>query len=246
MLTEERYEIIMRLLDEKKSITVSELKDYLEASESTIRRDITALDRAGKLTKVFGGAVANDYTVTTHEPTMEQKQQVNLEEKTRIGRYAASLIEPDDFVYLDAGTTTGQMLDYITEKKATYITNAVSHAEKLAADGFQVLLVGGTLKSSTGAIVGSLALKMISDFHFTKGFFGTNGITMREGCTTPDIAEALIKEAAFRQCGTGLILADSTKFDSVSSVTFAPFENARILTEAVPERYRSCQNIILA
>lgn len=244
MLTEERYEIILRLLDEKKSITVTELKDYLEASESTVRRDITALDKAGMLTRVFGGAIANEYSVTAHEPTVEQKSQVNLSEKTEIGRYAAGLIEPEDFVYLDAGTTTGSMLPYISEKNATYVTNAVAHAQRLAADGFRLILIGGDLKSSTGAVIGNVATQMISRFHFTKGFFGTNGITRKEGFTTPDVREAMIKETALDQCRTAYVLADISKFDEVSAVTFAPFEKAQILTEEVPGRYHSCGNII--
>ena len=244
MLTEERYEIILRLLDEKKSVTVTELKDFLETSESTVRRDITALDKAGMLTKVFGGAIANEYSVTAHEPTVEQKSQVNLTEKTEIGRYAADLIKPEDFVYLDAGTTTGSMLQYISEKNAVYVTNAVSHAQRLAADGFRLILIGGDLKSSTGAVIGSVAAQMISRYHFTKGFFGTNGITRKDGYTTPDVREAMIKEMAINQCRNAYVLADVTKFDEVSAVTFAPFYKAQILTEEVPGRYHSCENII--
>lgn len=74
MLTEQRYEVILKLLEEKNSITVAEVKDLLNTSESTVRRDITALHNAGKLVKVFGGAVACDRTVITHEPTVEQNR----------------------------------------------------------------------------------------------------------------------------------------------------------------------------
>ena len=106
MLTEQRYDIILKLLEEKNSITVAEVKELLNTSESTVRRDITALHNAGKLVKVFGGAVACDRTVVTHEPTVEQKAAVNVEEKQLVAAKAASLIGPEDFVYLDAGTTT--------------------------------------------------------------------------------------------------------------------------------------------
>ena len=106
MLTEQRYELILQLLEDKKSITVNEVKDLLKTSESTVRRDITALDKAGKLKKVFGGAVAKNYhTFAIQEPTVAQKKDWNLEEKRKIAKYAASLIEPEDFVYLDAGTS---------------------------------------------------------------------------------------------------------------------------------------------
>ena len=144
MLTEKRYEVILNLLNEKNSVTVTEIKELLGISESTIRRDLAALDKAGKLIKVFGGAVAADGGFTTAEPSVAQKAEINKDEKTAIARYAASLIERDDFVYLDAGTTTGQMIDFIKEKSATFVTNAVSHAQQLAAQGYRVYLIGGS------------------------------------------------------------------------------------------------------
>ena len=125
MLTEQRFDIILKLLEEKKSVTVTELRELLDASESTVRRDITALDKAGKLTKVFGGAVALNHKVTAYEPTVAQKSELNKEEKKKIAKYAASLITPDDFVYLDAGTTTGLMLEYLAGIRAAFVTNAV-------------------------------------------------------------------------------------------------------------------------
>ena len=196
MLTEQRYEIILKLLEEKNSITVAEVKDLLNTSESTVRRDITALHNAGKLVKVFGGAVACDRTVITHEPTVEQKAEVNVEAKQLVAAKAAALIQPEDFIYLDAGTTTASMLSYLTEKSATFVTNAVAHAKTLAAAGFRVYLIGGELKGSTEAVVGNQALMTLQNYHFTKGFFGTNGISRQSGLTTPDMNEAMVKKTA--------------------------------------------------
>ena len=187
MLTEQRFEKILSLLEEKRSITVAELTELLGISESTARRDITALDRAGKLTKVFGGAVALDSSYVMLEPTVAQKVEVQKKEKIRIARYAAALLQDTDFVYLDAGTTTGYMLEFLTGKKASFVTNAVAHAQRLAAQGNQVFLVGGELKSSTEAVIGSQAIETLLNYHFTKGFFGTNGITRKTGFTTPDV-----------------------------------------------------------
>ena len=169
MLTEQRYELILQLLEDRKSITVNEVKDILKTSESTVRRDITALDKAGKLTKVFGGAVLADNIYLSAEPTVAQKEETNQKEKRQIARYAVSLIKDQDFVYLDAGTTTGYMLDFLEETTAVFVTNAVSHAQRLAAKGISVILVGGTLKSSTEAVVGTTAVLMLKDYHFTKG-----------------------------------------------------------------------------
>ena len=231
MLTEQRYEIILKLLEEKRSITVTELKDILDTSESTVRRDITALDKAGRLTKVFGGAVVLERKVTAYEPTVAQKSELNKKEKEKIAEYAASLIKADD-------------LDYLEGTKASFVTNAVSHAQRLAKMGIHVFLIGGELKSSTEAVVGSQAIKMLSMYHFTKGFFGTNGITKREGFTTPDTNEALVKEKAVRQCRDAYVLADCSKFGQVSSVTFEEFAHMHILTEKIPEEYQECGNVL--
>jgi len=244
MLTEQRYEAILKLVEEKKSVTVAEICELFQISESTARRDINALDQAGRLVRVFGGAVASDLNFESREPTVEQKMDRNIEEKRQIAVYAASLIEPSDFVYLDAGTTTGFMLDAVTETSATFVTNAVMHAQRLAARGMHVYLVGGELKGSTEAVVGSQAMNTLRSYHFTKGFFGTNGASRREGLTTPDANEALIKQTAMEQCRQSYVLCDSTKFDNVSSVTFGDFHDATILTEKCPERYRECKNII--
>ncbi len=245
MLTEQRYEEILSLLDAKKSITVSEICKRLRISESTARRDINALDQAGRLVRVFGGAVAADLHFESKEPTVEQKMDRNIEEKRRIASFAASLLEPSDFVYLDAGTTTGFMLEAIRDHSVTIVTNGVMHAQRLAARGMHVYLIGGELKGSTEAVVGAQAMNTLRGYHFTKGFFGTNGANRREGLTTPDAEEALIKQTALGQCKCSYVLCDSSKFDQVSSVTFAGFDDVAILTEHCPERYRECKNIII-
>ena len=243
MLTEQRYEIILKLLEEKNSITVAEVKDLLNTSESTVRRDITALHNAGKLVKVFGGAVACDRTVITHEPTVEQKAEVNVEAKQLVAAKAAALIQPEDFVYLDAGTTTGYMLEHLNGSRATFVTNGVSHARTLAQMGIRVLLIGGELKGSTEAVIGSQAMQMLKNYHFTKGFFGTNGMTQREGFTTPEANEALVKRTAMEQCLEKYVVSDSSKFGQISAVTFFSFEGAVILTENCSREYKDCRNI---
>lgn len=246
MLTEQRYEKILALLKQKKSITVSEITQLLNISESTARRDITALHQAGRLTKVFGGAVPCGRSYIVQEPTVAQKVELHKEEKIRIACHGASLVTDSDFVYLDAGTTTGYMLDYLSEKKATFVTNAVSHARQLASQGNKVFLIGGELKGSTEAVIGVQAMETLMKYHFTKGFFGTNGISMTDGFMTPDVGEAQIKRTAAEQCLERYVLADSSKFGKISSVTFAPFESAVILTEHIPDEYTQCGTMIRA
>lgn len=243
MFTKQRQELILELLKKNGSIKAAEVKDILDASESTIRRDITALHQEGKLIKVFGGAVAVEHDILTHEYTVAQKSEMNRAEKQRIAQYAAALIEPEDFVYLDAGTTTAHMLDYIEERNAAFVTNAVDHAKRLAGQGMKVLLVGGELKGSTEAVVGNQAIQTLLTYHFTKGFFGTNGVTIKAGCTTPDANEAMVKRIAMAQCKKAYVLCDGSKFDHVSSVTFSPFEGTAFFTDRILPGYEKCKNI---
>ena len=244
MLAEERFREIQKYVESHGTVTVQELTDLLNTSESTVRRDLTELHKRGTLIKVHGGATTVGTSVRTRDEELSVRRDRNTEEKHKIAAYAAELIEADDFVYLDAGTTTGLMLEYLEGVKAAFVTNAVSHAQTLAKMGIRVYLIGGELKSSTEAVVGSQAMQMIQMYHFTKGFFGTNGITRREGFTTPDTSEAIVKSTAMKQCKDVYILTDKSKFGEVSSVTFGGFTDAKILTEEIPEEYEDSKNIL--
>lgn len=247
MLTEKRQEEIMRMLKEKGSVTVQELKERFGASESTIRRDLNALHRAGKLVKVFGGAVQSEEKMNVKEEQVSLREELNRDEKIRIAKMAVKLIEPDDFVYLDAGTTTGYMIPFLSVQSAEFVTNAVSHALKLAEKGFRVTLIGGELKAATEAIVGNEAYVNLQKYNFTKGFWGTNGVSLHSGFTTPDINEAMIKKCAMTHTQTRYILCDSSKFHKVSPVSFGEFGSAQIITDKLPdESYRQYENIRIA
>lgn len=244
MLTEERYQLILQILDERNAVTVAELSELLCISESTIRRDLNALAGMGKLKKVFGGATALTKSSGIFETAVSNRVMTMSEEKTAIGRYAATLIHDDDFVFIDAGTTTARMIDYIENKNATYVTNGILHSQKLIQKGLNSYIIGGKIKPLTEAVVGVGALKNLEGLNFTKAFMGTNGIDVAEGFTTPDIEEARIKEAAIRNSYMTFVLADSTKFRKVCAVTFAPLKVGCIITDACPYKIFSENTIV--
>ena len=245
MLAEERFSIIMNILEQSGSVTVQYLMKELDASESTIRRDLNTLDAAGKLTKVYGGAILKGTTYSTKDDDVLLRKGLHKEDKFTIARYAAGLIGPDDFVYLDAGTTTELMIDYIQSKSATFVTNAVAHAKKLADLGFRVYILGGEFKAATEAIVGDEAIDALAKYNFTKGFWGANGVSVQKGFSTPDVKEAMIKKKSMESCKERYILCDNSKFSQLSCVTFAPFESATILTTGLSqETYKKYKNIV--
>ena len=246
MLAKERLSKITQRVNEQGSATAQELMEYLNASESTIRRDLNTLDAAGQIIKVHGGALSVNTSFKMRDDEISDRRITNMEEKKLIAKYAASHIKKDDFVYIDAGTTTECIIDYITEKSAVYVTNAVNHACSLSHMGCEVYLIGGRLKSATEAIVGAETLEALSKYNFTIGFWGTNGIHKQTGFTTPDREEAGIKRLSFMNCKKRYIVADSSKFDSISPVGFADFDDAIIITEKKVKGYEACKNIVLA
>lgn len=245
MLTEERFTRILSLLEETGSVTVAQLMTELDASESTIRRDLNTLDANGQLVKVHGGAVAKATVFHSQDAHSNERKEKNKEEKIRIARYAASLIRENDFVYLDAGTTTEMMIDYIQDKRPIFVTNSITHMKKLAENGFQVYILGGEYKPVTEAIVGEEAVMALDKYNFTKGFFGTNSVSIQRGFATPEVREALVKKKAMGLCKERYVLADESKFSLLSSVTFGSFDAAKIITTGLhQESYKQYTHII--
>ena len=236
MLTEKRQEAILKIVDERKAVTVTELSEQLDASESTIRRDLTALDREGRLKKVHGGATALGGYYSTKEDAMPEKYSMNVEEKREIARYAATLVHKDELVYLDAVTTTEYMVDYLTEKAAVYVTNGIPIARKLALRGFSTYIIAGRIKPATESVIGSETADSLRRFNFTVGFFGTNCVSAENGFTTPDIAEARTKTSAMARCLRKFVLADAGKFGKAAPVTFAKLGEAVIITSQLEDR----------
>ena len=244
MLTQDRHSIILKLLQEKSSVTLTELMNILHTSESTIRRDLTALDKEGKLRKVFGGATSIDF-YSSDEKDIHTKHDLQRIEKNLIAKKAAHLVEENDLVYLDAGTTTELIIDHLVEHKATYVTNGTSHASKLADRGFTAFVISGQLKKSTAAIIGTYAVESLQSYNFTKGFFGTNGISLQAGFSTPDPTEACVKKTAIKHCQQAYILADSTKFDQITPITFANLKDAVIITDVLKnKKYLDYTNVL--
>ncbi len=245
MLAKERRDLILSYINEKKVVTVPELMEEFGASAATIRRDLSELHDAKKLVKVHGGATAiGSSDVTTFEPSVSTKAFLNVAEKDAISKYAASLINDDDFVYIDSGTTTLEMIKYISNTKAKYITNGIVHAKRLLERGLNTMIIGGRCKPTTEAIIGPDCIEGIGKYHFTKAFMGTNGISIDAGFTTPDVDEALVKAEAVKHAYISYVLADHSKFGQVSSVTFADITACCIITDKEVGKGYSSKTVI--
>ncbi|MDR1657757.1 MAG: DeoR/GlpR family DNA-binding transcription regulator [Deltaproteobacteria bacterium] len=245
MLAEQRQEFILSTVNRLRSITVTELSEELKASETTIRRDIATLSARGLVNKVHGGATARALEFVATDVSVNDKLQLYAEEKMSIGLAAANLIEPNDFVFLDAGTTTLRLAEYLEPNGASFVTSGVAHASLMIKKGLRVYILGGMLKAGTEAIVGVAALSSLEQYNFTKAFMGCNGIRTKEGLTTPDMEEAAVKAKAVERAMTTYVLADHSKFGKVSADSFSTLAQATIITDHCPDQlYRSLTNIL--
>lgn len=229
MLTEERYNFILEKLNQYGVIKSQELMLEMDCSESTIRRDLASLEEQGKLVRVHGGA-KRVYTIE-QEQSLTEKSVKNIHNKEKIAKLAASFVEDGDTIFLDAGSTTFFMVPFLKEKNIRIVTNAVQHALLLANQNNDVLLIGGKLKNTTQAIVGTTSVEQLSRYRFNKSFLGMNGIDKDYGFTTPDPEEANVKQQAFMNSSKTYILADETKFNKVTFVKVCNIDDALIITD---------------
>lgn len=233
MLSEQRTKAILQALEELRTASVSQLCSLTGASEATIRRDLNALARQGKLNKVRGGATVIETTEEVFGKAPESSR-LHLAEKDRIAQYAASLIADDDVVYLDDGSTVMQMVEYLQTSKALFMTNSIELACRLTWYNLQTRVLGGTLKPGAVNLVGAEAMASLSRYNFTKAFLGIDGVTVKQGFTAADPETAAVKTLAAERSREVYVLADSSKFGQVTAAAVIPLDAAQIITDRLP------------
>jgi DeoR family transcriptional regulator, fructose operon transcriptional repressor len=236
MLTPERHQLILQMIKEKPIVKIQELVDMTEASESTIRRDLTILEEGKFLKRVHGGAAR--LRGKLQEPSMVEKSTKFLQEKKHVAQYAAGLVEEGDCIYLDAGSTVFEMISYLPPKDIVVVTNGLMHIPQLLERNIETYLIGGYAKPKTNAIIGRGALASLEQYRFDKCFLGVNGIHPHSGYTTPDQEEAMIKQKAMSLSRESFVLADDSKFSEITFAKIADLHEATIITNTIDEDHR--------
>ncbi len=227
MNKEKRWSQITELCKTKEITMVDDIIQKLHISPATVRRDLQAMEDLGMIIRTHGGAkiAGSQYD----EPSMILKNESNSAEKKQIAYAAAKLIKDNQMVYLDAGSTTYAMLEYITAKNITVVTPGIPHVEILGKKGISTIMLGGIVRWSTQAITGKQASKQLNDYYFDVCFIGTNGIHEQIGFTTSNEMEAETKSIAIQHSKQAYILADASKFNRLCLVQFAKLEDATVI-----------------
>jgi DeoR/GlpR family transcriptional regulator of sugar metabolism len=230
-LARQRHDVIIAEVRRRGAVRVSELAQLLGVSDMTVRRDLEALDEAGLLDKVHGGATLRDER-STDEPGFEAKSLRNTREKHAIAMAAADLVRPRTAIGITAGTTTWQLASHIVDvPNLTVVTNSVRVADVLHQSqrtDRTVVLTGG-VRTPSDALVGPVAVAALRSLHLDSVFMGVHGMSERAGFTTPNLMEAETNRA-FRAATEHLVvLADSTKWGITGLSSMAALEEAAVL-----------------
>ena len=227
MLKTERKQLILEELQEHHVVSLEKLVSLLETSESTVRRDLDELEAENKLRRIHGGAELPHSL--QEEETIQEKSVKNLQEKKLLAHKAVSLIKEKDVIFIDAGTTTAFLIHELVNKNVTVVTNSIHHAAQLVEKQIPTVMVGGSVKMTTDASIGGVALNQINQLHFDRAFIGMNGVD-ENYYTTPDMEEGAIKRAIIDNAKQTYVLVDASKVGQTCFAKVAPLKRAVVIT----------------
>jgi DeoR family transcriptional regulator, fructose operon transcriptional repressor len=210
MLAETRRKHLLDLITRRGFATLTEMVESLGVSESTVRRDLEALDVAGGVKRTHGGAVCA--AEGRAMPAFEERTTACVAEKRAIGRAVAALIEDNDTVLLDGGTTTLEVARALLGRPVQVVTNSLPIAQLLASSKeADLILIGGYVYPRTGVAMGPMAIASMKEIRVRKAILGAGGI-VAEGVYNSNLL-LVETERQMMECGQEvLIVADHTKF----------------------------------
>lgn len=202
------------------SAAMDELAAHFDVSENTVRRDVVELIRRGAVQKVYGGVCAKQLSRSL--TPYEERFTSNEEAKSAIGKAAASLVSDGDVIFIDSGTTTLQMIEYLRGKKdVSIITHNLGVINRAVPyEGLHVTVLPGTLLRETNSFTGSETVRSLQKYNIKTAFMAATGVTSR-GVTNSSAKEYDIKQTAMEVSSGHVLLVDSRKFGVAGLMTYA-------------------------
>lgn len=241
MTSLERQKEILKLLENNKEVKFGDMSKIFDVTEMTIRRDIEKLEQKGAVYRTFGGAIMSP----NKDITLKDRMGLMIAEKYQIGKTAASLIKPNEAIFIDSGTTTIQIARHLHLKSVTVITNAPQLAIELQEKSIPTILLGGQLLTSTISLIGPIAEENLKNMYFDRAFIAATGLTANSGLSNSNIFELNIKKLAMSQSKEVNVVLDSSKFEVESLASFASFGSiSRLITDRNPPAsiLKVCEN----
>lgn len=229
MLAIDRRQTILDIVQKQRSVKVYDLSQQFDVTEETIRRDLEKLERDGHVKRTYGGAVISESTNT--DLSVNVRETTNIEGKKKIAMKIAEYIQDGDTIMMDSSTTALYVIKNISNKKnITIITNSLKIPNEVANHkNCEVILTGGTLKTSSLSFVGHWAEAAIEKYYVNKVIMSCKGIDSRLGISEPNEMEAEIKKKMISSSDVSILVADNTKFNKKSFIKSVELRNIDIL-----------------
>lgn len=238
--TNERRADIIQILNTKNRVMISELCERYGLSEVSIRKDLEILKKRNLLLRIRGGAIRVPSTIGGNDARIDAKRLFYYKQKRAIGKRAASLINENETIIIDSGTTTMEIAKNLQNfKNLTIITNAIDIALEVSKyDRFNVILLGGHLRGSSLSTVGPLAESVLKVCYCDKLFLGVDSFSIEKGISTPNLEEANINQTMISMAKECIAVFDSSKFDKRSFAFIAQVKeiNAIVTDEDIPPK----------
>jgi DeoR family fructose operon transcriptional repressor len=231
MQAEERQKRIEEYLLKTEFASLDELSEQVDASVSTVRRDLTLMEALGLLRRTHGGArLANP---KSDEFAFTARDTHQLSEKDAIGRACADLIQPSQTVIIDAGTTTFHVAKFLEPKSPQIITNSLPVANLYSASNrIEVVVSGGVIYPRLGVLVGPLAVEAFSKIRADVAIMSSGGISM-EGVSNSHGLLIEIQRAMISAAKKVIFCLDHSKFGRQSLSMLCDLETIdTIVTDA--------------
>jgi len=225
--SDKRRSGILEEINNNRMVKVTELSERFAVSEVIIRRDLERLEKNGLLKRIHGGAVALPHDVALPFGTPARSSS-HEEEKERIGRAAAAMIQDGDRVILDSGTTVLQVARHIsgyllTWGKLTVITASLPVVQAVGSwNGIHLILLGGLYLPQSKVVAGPLAQENLEGLHVDKLFLGADGVTFSNGVTTSNVLEAELERKMIEVANEVILVADSSKIGVKGLISITP------------------------
>lgn len=227
----ERHRIILSLVQERPVATIQDLMELTEASEATIRRDIAALHVQGRLRRVRGGAEAlhpQQISPLAAKPFRVSEGE-NTAKKRAIAREAVALCSDGDAIIINGGTTTFQMVHYLSTRRMQVFTNSFAIAEHLIKHSKnQVMLPGGSVYRDQSIILSPFDNDVTRNFYARRMFMGAQGVGTL-GVMEQDALIIQAEQKLINQADELVLMVDSTKFQRRSSLILCPLNRVSTL-----------------
>jgi len=248
MINLERRKRILELLEKEGQVTTIELEKRLGVTGATIRSDLREMDREGAITRFHGGAALADQSrLSSPNENYMKRSVMHVAEKMAIGREAAKLVSDGETIFIDASSTTFHMIPFLGQlENLTIVTNGIHTAMEIQRySNFKTVLVGGVLRSHSGAIEGLLCEEMLRKISGDSYFVSGNGFSLASGLTGNNFYELELKRRFAEKSRKRIALIDSSKLCNDSTSSFIPSEQVNVLitdSGIAPEQVRKIRN----